>query len=155
MTATLPKEIRALAEGDFGEVAARFAASHGERLLRLVIYAAPGVGPYRMPLGLRAMAIRFALRPSEANMERFERWAFADLDRVRRRDPDWMDAFTAYTRSRAQVPHVKRTMRHLVATCTKQVREPIDVPTTLLWGAKDRCVPLSLAEEASRRRGWA
>jgi pimeloyl-ACP methyl ester carboxylesterase len=53
-----------------GTLAARFAASHGERLRRLVIYAAPGVGPYRMPIGLRAVAIRFALRPSEANLER-------------------------------------------------------------------------------------
>ena len=128
-----------------GTLAVRFAADHGERLRRLVIYAAPGVGPYRMPIGLRAVAIRFALRPSEANMVRFERWAFADLDRVRRQDPDWLDAFTAYTRSRALVPHVKRTMRQLVATGTKQVRERIDVPTTLLWGAQDRFVPLDLA----------
>ncbi|WP_328524356.1 alpha/beta fold hydrolase [Kribbella sp. NBC_00359] len=137
-----------------GTLALRFAADHGERLRRLVIYAAPGVGPYRMPIGLRAVAIRFALRPSEANMVRFERWAFADLDRVRRLDPDWLDAFTAYTRSRALVPHVKRTMRQLVATGTKQVRERIDVPTTLLWGAQDRFVPLDLATTASKRLGW-
>ena len=137
-----------------GTLALRFAADHGDRLRRLVIYAAPGVGPYRMPIGLRAVAIRFALRPSEANMVRFERWAFADLDRVRRLDPDWLDAFTAYTRSRALVPHVKRTMRQLVATGTKQVRERIDVPTTLLWGAQDRFVPLDLAATASKRLGW-
>ncbi|MEU4289917.1 alpha/beta hydrolase [Kribbella sp. NPDC026596] len=137
-----------------GTLAARFAAGHGAQLRRLVIYAAPGVGPYRMPIGLRAMAIRFALRPSEANMERFERWAFADLDRVRRQDPDWLDAFTTYTRRRAVVPHVKRTMRQLVAAGTKQVRERIDVPTTLLWGAKDRFVPLGLAQDASARLGW-
>ena len=137
-----------------GTLAARFAAGHGSRLRRLVIYAAPGVGPYRMPIGLRAVAIRFALRPSEANMERFERWAFADLDRVRRQDPDWLDAFTTYTRSRAVVPHVKRTMRQLVAAGTKHVRERIDVPTTLLWGAKDRFVPLGLAQDASARLGW-
>jgi 2-hydroxymuconate-semialdehyde hydrolase len=137
-----------------GTLAARFAASHGERLQRLVIYAAPGVGPYRMPMGLRAAAIRFALRPSESNTERFERWAFADLDRVRRQNPDWLDAFTTYTRSRALVPHVKRTMRQLVATGTKQVHERIDVPTTLLWGAQDRFVPLDLATTASTRLGW-
>ena len=113
-----------------GTLAARFAAGHGSRLRRLVIYAAPGVGPYRMPIGLRAVAIRFALRPSEANMERFERWAFADLDRVRRQDPDWLDAFTTYTRSRAVVPHVKRTMRQLVAAGTEQVRERMQAPAS-------------------------
>ncbi|MET9314108.1 alpha/beta hydrolase [Kribbella sp. NPDC003505] len=136
-----------------GTLAARFAASHGDQLHRLVLYGVPGVGPYRLPVGLRVTAIRFAVHPSEANMERFERRAFADLDSVRRRDPDWMHAFSTYTRSRARVPHVGRTMRHLVATCTKQVHDRIDVPTTLLWGAEDRFVPLSLAAEAAGRLG--
>lgn len=137
-----------------GTLAARFAARHQRQLHRLVLYGVPGIGPYRLPIGLRVTAVRFAVRPSEANMERFERRAFADLDSVRRRDPDWMHAFSTYTRSRARVPHVGRTMRHLVATCTKQVHDRIDVPTTLLWGAKDRFVPLSLAEEAASRIGW-
>ncbi|MFI7059410.1 alpha/beta fold hydrolase [Kribbella sp. NPDC050124] len=137
-----------------GTMAARFAAKHGELLRQLVIYAAPGVGRYRMPIGLRVTAIRFAVRPTEDNMVRFERWAFADLDQVRRKSPDWMDAFTTYTRSRAVVPHVQRTMRQLIRTCTKQVREPIDVPTSLLWGAQDRFVPLPLALEASQRLNW-
>jgi pimeloyl-ACP methyl ester carboxylesterase len=138
-----------------GTLAMRFVANHKELLRQLVIYAAPGVGPYRMPIGLRVVAIRFALRPSEPNMERFERWAFADLDRVRRLDPDWMNAFTTYTRARALVPHVKRTMRQLVATGTKQVREHIDVPTTMVWGAQDRFVPVDLARAASTRLGWS
>ncbi|MFG1623767.1 alpha/beta fold hydrolase [Kribbella sp. NPDC049227] len=137
-----------------GTLAARYAGRRGELLQRLVLYGAPGVGAYRMPLGLRVMAVRFAVRPSERNMERFERWAFANLDRVRERDPDWLDAFTAYTRSRARMPHVKRTMRQLVATGTEQVHELIDVPTTLVWGAQDRFVPLALAEEAGARLGW-
>jgi 2-hydroxymuconate-semialdehyde hydrolase len=137
-----------------GTLAARFAASHGERLQNLTLYGVPGIGRYRMPFGLRTVAVRFALRPSEANMDRFERWAYADLDSVRRRDPDWMRAFSTYTRSRARVPHIKRTMRYLVTTCTKQVNDRIDVPTTLLWGAKDRFVPLPLAKEAAGRLGW-
>ncbi|MFI6673336.1 alpha/beta fold hydrolase [Kribbella sp. NPDC050470] len=143
-----------IAHSLLGTMAARFAAKHGESLRRLVIYAAPGVGRYRMPIGLRVTAIRFAVRPTEDNMVRFERWAFADLDRVRRDAPDWMDAFTTYTRSRAVVPHVKRTMRQLIRPCTKQVHDPIAVPTSLLWGAKDRFVPLELAIEASGRLGW-
>ncbi|MEV0283967.1 alpha/beta hydrolase [Kribbella sp. NPDC050820] len=143
-----------IAHSLLGTMAARFAAKHGELLRRLVIYGAPGVGRYRMPIGLRVTAIRFAVRPTEDNMVRFERWAFADLDRVRRDAPDWMDAFTTYTRSRAVVPHVKRTMRQLIGTCTKQVHDPIAGPTSLLWGAKDRFVPLELAIEASGRLGW-
>jgi pimeloyl-ACP methyl ester carboxylesterase len=141
-----------------GTLAARFAGSKSALLRRLVLYGVPGIGPYRMPIGLRVVAIRFALRPSEPNMERFEGWAFADLDRVRRQNPDWLDAFTTYTRSRAVVPHVKQTMRQLVASCTKQIPDAelrrIQVPTALLWGAQDRFVPLGLAEEASTRLSW-
>lgn len=141
-----------------GTLAARFAGSNSALLRGLVLYGTPGIGRYRMPIGLRIVAIRFALRPSEPNMERFEEWAFADVDRLRRENPDWLDAFTTYTRSRAVVPHVKRTMRHLVASCTKQIPDAelrrIEVPTVLLWGAQDRFVPLDLAESASTRLGW-
>jgi pimeloyl-ACP methyl ester carboxylesterase len=141
-----------------GSLAAHFAAAHGEVLSRLVLYAAPGLGHYRMPLKLRVAAVRFGLHPTERNFERLERVAFFDLDNARRRDPDWIDAFGAYTRSRAAVPHVKRTMRGLIGVGAKQVPDAelrrIEVPTTLLWGRHDRFVPLALAEAASSRLGW-
>ena len=147
-----------IAHSLLGTLAARFAAEHGDLLHRLMIYAAPGIGPYRMPLGLRVVAIRFALRPSEGNAERFDRWAFFDLDRARRRDPGWIEAFNAYTRSRAVVPHVKRTMRQLIGSATKQVPDAelrrIPVATDLLWARHDRFVPLDIAEGASARLDW-
>ena len=141
-----------------GSLAARFAAAHGDLLRSLVIYAAPGIGPYRMPLGLRVVAIRFGLRPTERNAERFDRWAFFDFDEARRRDPEWLSAFSTYTRLRAGVPHVKRTMTQLLKAGMKRVPDTelrrITVPTALLWGRHDRFVPLSLAEDASARLGW-
>jgi pimeloyl-ACP methyl ester carboxylesterase len=141
-----------------GSLAARFAAQRGDLLGRMVIYAAPGVGDYRMPPRLRTVAIRFGLRPTMRNAKRFQRFALLDLNRTRGRDPEWFDAFSAYLLSRAVVPHVKRTMRQLVKTCTKQVPDSelrrIEVPTALLWGRYDRMVPLALAEEASVRLGW-
>jgi len=141
-----------------GSMDARFAAQHSDLLRGLAIYAAPGIGPYRMPLGLRVVAIRFALRPPESNAERFYRWAFSDFDRARQMDPEWFQAFHDYTRSRPVVPHVKRTMRQLVRSGTKQVPDAelrrIDVRTALLWGWHDRCVPVGLAESASTRLGW-
>lgn len=141
-----------------GTLAARFASRRGDLLRRLVIYGAPGIGPYKMPMGLRIVAVRFALRPSPENADRFDRWAFVDLDRARQHDPDWFDAFSAYTRARAVVPHVKRTMRQLIGSCTKQVPDlelrGIGVPTTLIWGERDRFVPLGLAQHASTRLGW-
>lgn len=141
-----------------GSLAARFAAEHGDLLRRLVICAAPAIGSYRMPLRLRVVAIRFALRPTERNAERFDRFALLDLDEVRRRDPEWWEAFIAYTLSRARTRQVKRTMRQLIATGTEQVPDTelrrITIPAALLWGRHDRMVPLGLAEGASARLGW-
>jgi 2-hydroxymuconate-semialdehyde hydrolase len=148
-----------IAHSLLGTVAARFAADHGDRLASLVVYGAPGIGPYRLPLALRHAAIRFALRPTPRNHERFERLAFFDLDRLRRREPGWLAAFSAYTVERAAVPHVKRTMRGLVASATKQIPDAdlrrIEIPTELVWGKHDRFVPLGVAAEASARLGWS
>jgi len=155
---TCPEKPTLIAHSLGGSLAARFAADHGDLLRRLVIYAAPAIGPYRMPLHLRAVAIRFALRPTARNAERFNRFALLDLDRTRDRDPEWWEAFTAYTLSRARIKHVKRTMRQLIKTCTKQVPDTelrrIAIPTALLWGRHDRMAPLGLAEGASARLGW-
>jgi len=141
-----------------GSLAARFAADRGELLRRLVLMGVPGIGRYRMPLGLLVTAIRFDLRPTERNNERFLTWAFLDPERTRRRDPEWFDAFNAYSLSRASVPHVKRTMRRLIKAGTKQIPDTelrrIDVPTALLWGRHDRMAPLSLAQAASTKFGW-
>jgi len=41
-----------------------------------------------MPLGLRVVAIRFGLRPTARNAERFDRWAFFDFDQARRRNAE-------------------------------------------------------------------
>jgi 2-hydroxymuconate-semialdehyde hydrolase len=147
-----------IAHSLLGTMAARFAATEGRTLRQLVVYAAPGVGPYRMPWGLRFAAIMFALRPSERNAERFDRWAFADYDAVRERDPEWLAAFSSYCRERATTPHVKRTMRQLIGSCTRQIADAelqrIEAPASLLWPRHDRFVPLSLAEGTHARLGW-
>ncbi len=122
------------------------------------IYASPGIGPYRIPLGLKVIAIRYSLRPTERNDERFGRYALLDFDGVRDRDPGWFAAFTSYNLERARVPHVKRTMRRLIGSGTKQVPDAelrrIETPVELVWGRHDRFVPLSLATDASSRLGW-
>ena len=141
-----------------GTLAARYATQHGDRLRRLVLYGAPGIGPYRMPPGLVLAAIRFDLRPSPRNLERFARWALLDPERTRRHDPQWLAAFDAYNVSQGAVPHVKRTMRRLIKTCTKRIPDSelhrIEIPTHLLWGRRDRMVPLRVGEAASSEHGW-
>ncbi|MEO8423788.1 MAG: alpha/beta hydrolase [Actinomycetota bacterium] len=147
-----------LAHSLHGSLAARFATQHGDLLRGLVLYGAPGVGHYRLPLGLLVTAVRFDLRPSERNNARFADWAFLDPVLTRRRDPEWYDAFMAYGRSRGAIPHVKRTMRQLIKAGSKQISDAelhgIDFPVALLWGRRDRMVPLRLAELASSTFGW-
>jgi pimeloyl-ACP methyl ester carboxylesterase len=155
---TCREEPTLIAHSLLGNLAARLAARHGELLRRLVIYGAPGIGPYRMPLRLRVVAIRFAIRPTERNEERFERLAFHDLDTARRRDPEWFEAWSAYSRARAVQPQCKRTMRWLISHCTKEIPDAelrsITVPTGLVWGRHDRFVSLDHAEAGSARLGW-
>ena len=141
-----------------GSMAAHFATRHGELLGGLVLYAAPGIGPYRVPLGLAVTAIRFAVRPSERNNAKFAEWAFLDPVRTRRRDPAWYDAFMAYGLSRGTVPHVKKTMRQLIKAGSKQIPDAelqgMSVPTSLIWGRLDRMAPLRIGQIASSRFGW-
>jgi 2-hydroxymuconate-semialdehyde hydrolase len=148
-----------IAHSLMGALSARYAAREGGTLTRLVIYAAPAIGPYRIPLGLAIRAMMFDLRPSEKNADRFDRFAFFDFDAARRRDHDgWLEAWSSYARERARVPHVKRTMRWLIKNCTKEIPEAelrrIKIPTTLIWGSHDRFVRLTHGERASVRHGW-
>ena len=155
---TCPEPPTVIAHSLGGTLLARFASERGATIRRVLICAAPGVGPYRMPLKLRVVAVRFALRPTVRNAERFERFALLDRDRTRARDAEWFDAFSGYNRARATTPHVKRTMRQLISECTKQIPEPelrrIEASTALLWGVGDRMVPLSVGEGASEQFGW-
>lgn len=147
-----------LAHSMVGSLAARFAAGNADRLQTLVLYGVPGIGPFRMPLGLMAAAIRFSVRHDEASFERFLPWPFLDPERTRGRDPEWFGAFSAYMVSRGSVPHARRTMRQLIAAGKKRIKDDelrrIHVPTALLWGAQDRMTPLSLAEGTSERLDW-
>ena len=141
-----------------GSMAARFALAHPDALGHLVLGGAPAIGPYRMPGRLRYVAIRFAIRPSPANAERFDRFALHDLDATRQQDPAWFAAFDGYTRARARERHVKRTMNRLVQTQTKPIPDDglrkIAVPTTLFWGRHDRMVPLAIGQHAADTCGW-
>ena len=141
-----------------GSLAARFAGGAPGELAGLVVYGAPGIGPYRMPPRLMYCAIRFSLRPTAANAERFDRFLLYDLDATRARDPDWYRAFDEYNRSQARVKHVKHTMNRLVSLGTKRIPDEelrrIDCPVHLLWGRADRLVPLRTAQAAVEAHHW-
>lgn len=141
-----------------GTFAASFATRYGTRLKALTIYGAPGVGPYRMPLGLMFAAIMFALRPSLKSQARFLPWVFIDPDATHAQHPQWFDAFNAYCVERGKQPHVKRTMRALVKAGTQRLPVAelarITIPTSLLWGRQDRMAPIATAQAAAAELGW-
>lgn len=141
-----------------GSLAARYAVEHGSRLSQLVVYGGPAIGPYRMPRRLQYLAIRVALRPTEKNLDRFKRFAMLDPCATRRLDPEWFDAWDAYTRVRARDARTTKTMRELVREQAKRIDgadlDRIAVPTDLVWGRDDRMVPLAVAQTAAARNGW-
>ncbi|HLM32164.1 MAG TPA: alpha/beta hydrolase, partial [Solirubrobacterales bacterium] len=141
-----------------GSLAASFAGARPDALRRLCVYAAPGIGPYRMPFRLRVVAIRFALRASQRNAERFERFALLDRGRTRSEAVEWFDSFSSYSLTRGRVRHVKRTMNQLIRIGTSRIDDAdlrrINAPVSLIWGAQDRMVPVELAYGARSRLGW-
>jgi pimeloyl-ACP methyl ester carboxylesterase len=141
-----------------GSLAACAATRWAGRVRRLVICAGPAVGPYRMSWRLRYLAMRFALRPTRRNGERYDRFALRDLDAIRRRNPGWYAAYVEYNLAQASKPHVKQAMSSLVEAGTKTIPggelDGITAPVSLLWGRDDRMVPLRTAQIASARHGW-
>ena len=141
-----------------GTLAARLAASGNPAIERLVVYAAPGVGPYRMPLRLRYVAVRFAIRPSAAQRRALRPLRASRSRRDARTRPGVVRRLRRVHRSRAREPGTKKTMRRLIANEAKAIPEAelnrIGVPTTLLWGRHDRMVPLAIGEAAASRHGW-
>lgn len=141
-----------------GGLAARFAAERGERLRRLVLVDAAGLGPFRPPPGLLFALLASTARPSPRSFERLMRHVLHDLDAVRRDGGARWEALAGYAVSRAAAPSVRQAMRQLPRSGTKRISEAalhdLAVPTALVWGRHDRLVPLAIAEAAHARLRW-
>ncbi len=148
-----------LAHSLTGSLVARFAAADSSRLGELVLYGVPGLGSMRMAPGMVLSAMRFGVRPTERNLERFLPWPFLDPAATSACDPEWFAAFISYMVDRGSARQVKKTMRQLTAVGKKRVPDEelrrIESPTRLIWGERDRMTPLSLGKGASERIGWS
>jgi pimeloyl-ACP methyl ester carboxylesterase len=141
-----------------GALAARFAIQRGARLRRLVLVAAAGLAPFRPSPRLLIALGRSVLRPSIGSFEGLMGRVMHDLDRVRQQDGERWQALASYAVSRATRPSAKRAMRQVARGGTRviprdQLRR-IAVPTALLWGSRDRLLPLPIAQTASATLGW-
>ena len=143
-----------------GQVATRFAARHSEQIARLVIVDTPGlVRRVRPAPGALLALIRHSARPSERSALRLLRYATFDLESVRQQMGERWEPFVAYMVDRSRTPSVRKANRRLMREVGLQQIPPedlarISVPTTLIWGRRDRVAPLRSAEEASARYGW-
>jgi pimeloyl-ACP methyl ester carboxylesterase/hypothetical membrane protein len=143
-----------------GQIAARFAADHSDRIARLVLVDTPGLTgkPRPAPAALLAL-IRHNARPTPASTIAMLRQVTADLDIVRGGlGPRW-EPFTGYLLELAHTPHVRRTNQHLLRRIGLKQIPPDDLAritadTTLVWGRADRVTPLGDARQASATYGW-
>jgi 2-hydroxymuconate-semialdehyde hydrolase len=142
-----------------GALAARFAVEHGTRLRRLVLVDAAGLAPFRPSPGLLVALLRSVLRPSIASFEGLMGRLMHDLDRVRQQEGERWEALASYAVSRAARPSAKQAMRQVARSGTRAIPagqlRGIAVPTALLWGSRDRLLPLPIAQAASVTLGWS
>lgn len=140
-------------------IAARFTAEHGDRVARLVLADAAGLGPFRPAPRMLLALIRHSARPSERSALRMLRSLAADLERIRERLGARWEPFVAYMVDRARTPSVQTANRRLLRELGfPQIPQDqlarISVPTTLIWGRHDPAMRLQAAERASARYGW-
>jgi pimeloyl-ACP methyl ester carboxylesterase len=141
-----------------GAIAARFAIDRGHRLTRLVLVDTLGLARFRPAPRFGLTMIGFLARPTERTYGRFMRQCSFDLDGLREQMGDRWEPFVAYNLELARGPGAKaggRLMRELgVPRIPPEDLARIAVPTTLIWGRRDRANRLRIAEAASTRYGW-
>ena len=141
-----------------GAIAARFAVDRGDRLHRLVLVDALGLGRFRPAPRFALTMAGFLAKPTERTYLRFMRQCSFDLQTLREQMGDRWEPFVSYNLELARGPGAKaagRLMRELgVPRIAPRDLARIAVPTTLIWGRHDRATRLRTAEAASARYGW-
>jgi len=141
-----------------GAIGARFAVDRGDKLERLVLVDALGLGRFRPAPRFVLTMLGFQARPSERTYNRFMRQCSFDLDALREQMGERWDPFVSYNLELARAPSSKAAGRLFKAVGLPRIPDEdlarIEVPTTLIWGRHDRALQLRLAEAASARYGW-
>ncbi len=141
-----------------GAIAARFAVDRGDRLARLVLVDALGLGRFRPAPRFVLTMMRFQARPSERSYDRFMRQCSFDLEGLRAQMGERWDPFVSYNLELARAPATKAAGRLFRALGVPRIPQEdlarITVPTTLIWGRHDRALRLRIAEAASASYGW-
>ena len=143
-----------------GAIAARFAGEYSGRLDRLVLVDSLGLCPFQPAPAFGSALHAFLAQPDDASHDHLWEYCVHDLDVVRRRLGERWPDFKAYNVDRAQTPSVQAALAALmqqfgISEIPAADLARIAVPTALIWGRHDLATPLSVAEAASARYGWA
>ncbi len=133
-----------------GALAARFAIDRGDRLGRLVLVDALGLGRFRPAPSFVVTMLGFQAHPSERTYQRFMRRCSFDLDALREQMGARWEPFVSYNLELARAKSTKaagRLFRELgMPRIPTEDLARIVVPTTLIWGRHDRALRLRIAE---------
>lgn len=142
-----------------GSIGARFAIRHGGQLGQLILVDSLGLEKFRPSPIFAFTLIRFMIRPTPKNFNRFFPYCIFDVDDLRSRMGEKWEPFMAYNMECAQDKNRKAAMQTLL----KEVGTPkipdeklkdIEVPTALIWGRHDKANKLRIAQKASKKYGW-
>ena len=97
-----------------GAIAARFAVDNGDRLDRLVLVGALGLGRFRPTPRFAVALVSHIARPTERTYDRLWRRCTVDLDGVREQMGERWESFAAYGLNRARTPGAKAALRTLM-----------------------------------------
>ena len=136
-----------------------FASNRGDRLSRLVLVDALGLGPFQPTPEFAHALTDFIVRPTEDTHDGLWRRCAFDLDGMRNRMGERWQRIKAYNLDRALTPSLQATQHSLMEQFGMPAIEPtelakIAVPTALIWGRHDLATQLEVAEAASARYGW-
>jgi pimeloyl-ACP methyl ester carboxylesterase len=156
---TCPSPPALVGHGLGGAIAARFAVNSGDRIGRLVLVDALGLGPFEPAPSFGLALHRFLEQPTESSRDGLFEQCFVDLDRLRAQMGERWASIAAYAlecaRTPAQQVALSGLMPHfgLPAIAAEDLAR-ISVATTLIWGRHDLQVPLETARTAAARHGW-
>lgn len=141
-----------------GSIAARFASRYGDRISRLVLVDAFGLGPLRPPPRFVMTMAAFLVLPTERTMGGMLNQCMFDIDDVHAQMGEDWELIRAYGLEGARSPRNKAATRALMKAFGSPIPGDelarIEVPTTLIWGRHDRQMSLAVAEAASARYEW-
>ncbi len=143
-----------------GAIGARFAAARGGKISHLVLEDSLGLVPFQPAPEFGAALHHFVAEPTPETHDGLWEHCALDLGRLRQALGEQWETIKAYNLEGARAPEVQSTRQGLMEQFAFRPIPPeelarITVPTTLIWGRQDLATPLSVAEGASRRYGWA